>query len=182
VFQVHGADKSGKALFRRKLRRSEVARFFAELEPCLVGMEASGSAHNWARVLTGAGHTVQLMAPQFVKPYVKSNKNDANDTEAICEAVTRPGNIEKCYLGNMQCIYRLYPEGFWPPSSRRTADSGQLACPTKHCAGDQIAHAASDNRSWAADRPGPDPGAMSTGRRMPPQPFLNLRIHRSKGP
>ena len=60
VFQVHGADKSGKVLFRRKLRRGEVARFFAELGPCLVGMEASGSAHYWARVLTGAGHTVRL--------------------------------------------------------------------------------------------------------------------------
>ena len=90
VFQVHGADKSGKVVFRRKLRRSEVAWFFAELEPCMVGMEASGSAHYWARVLTGSGHTVKLMAPQFVKPYVKSNKNDANDAEAIAEAVTRP--------------------------------------------------------------------------------------------
>lgn len=90
VFQVHGADKSGKVLLRRRLRRGEVARFFADLEPCLVGMEASGSAHYWARVLTGFGHTVRLMAPQFVKPYVKSNNNDANDAEAICEAVTRP--------------------------------------------------------------------------------------------
>ncbi|MGB8477615.1 MAG: IS110 family transposase [Acidobacteriaceae bacterium] len=90
VFQVHGADKTGKVVFRRKLRRSEVARFFAELEPCLIGMEASGSAHRWSRVLTASGHTVRLMAPQFVKPYVKSNKNDANDAEAICEAVTRP--------------------------------------------------------------------------------------------
>lgn len=95
VFQIHGADKSGKVLFRRKLRRSEVARFFAELEPCLIGMEASGSAHYWVRVLTGSGHTVKLMAPQFVKPYVKSNKNNANDAEAICEAVTRP-NMRFC--------------------------------------------------------------------------------------
>lgn len=92
VFQVHGADKSSKVLFRRKLRRSEVARFFGELEPCLVGMEASGSAHYWAGVLTVSGHMVRLIAPQFVKPYVKSNKNDANDVEAICEAVTRPAS------------------------------------------------------------------------------------------
>lgn len=90
VFQVHGADKAGRMLLRRKLRRSEVARFFSEQPPCLVGIEASGSAHYWARVLGGLGHTVRLMAPQFVKPYVKSNKNDANDAEAICEAVTRP--------------------------------------------------------------------------------------------
>jgi transposase len=64
--------------------------FFIALPPCLIGIEASGSAHYWARVLGGLGHTVRLMAPQFVKPYVKSQKNDANDAEAICEAVTRP--------------------------------------------------------------------------------------------
>ena len=90
VFQVHGADKVGRAVLRRKLRRSEVTRFFSELTPRLVGIEASGSAHYWARAIGGLGHTVRLMAPQFVKPYVKSQKNDANDTEAICEAVTRP--------------------------------------------------------------------------------------------
>lgn len=65
VFQAHAADKSGKVVFHRKLRRSEVARFFGELEPCLIGMEASGSAHYWARVLTGSGHTVRLMAPSL---------------------------------------------------------------------------------------------------------------------
>ncbi|MGB0123480.1 MAG: IS110 family transposase [Silvibacterium sp.] len=90
VFQVHGADKSARAVLRRKLRRSEVPGFFSEQPPCLVGIEASGSAHYWARILSGLGHTVRLMAPQFVKPYVKSQKNDANDAEAICEAVTRP--------------------------------------------------------------------------------------------
>lgn len=68
VFQVHGADKAGKAVLRRKLRRGEVARFFSEQPPCLVGTEASGSAHYWARVISGFGHTVRLMAPQFVKP------------------------------------------------------------------------------------------------------------------
>ena len=90
VFQVHGADKAERPVLRRKLRRSEVIRFFSDQSPCLVGIEASGSAHYWARVLSGLGHTVRLMAPQFVKPYVKSQKNDANDAEAICEAVTRP--------------------------------------------------------------------------------------------
>jgi transposase len=90
VFQVHGADKAGRAVLRRKLRHNEVVRFFSELEPCVVGIEASRSSHYWARVLGGLGHTVRLMAPQFVKPYVKSQKNDANDAEAICEAVTRP--------------------------------------------------------------------------------------------
>ncbi len=90
VFQIHGANARGKAVLRKKLRRDQVAPFFANLPACLVGMEACGSAHHWARKLQTFGHTVRLMAPQFVKPYVKSNKNDAADAEAICEAVTRP--------------------------------------------------------------------------------------------
>jgi hypothetical protein len=87
AFQVHATDGSGRAVLRRKLRRNEVIRFFSEQPPCLVGIEARSSAPDWARVLSGLGHTVRLMAPQFVKPYVKSQKNDANDAEAICEAV-----------------------------------------------------------------------------------------------
>src|ERR1700720_1554661 len=90
VFQVHGTDERGKAVLSKVLRRSQMMQFFAQLPPCLVGMEACGGAHFWARKLTGLGHTVKLMAPQFVKPYVKSNKNDAADAEAICEAVGRP--------------------------------------------------------------------------------------------
>lgn len=90
VFQVHGVDSSGKTVLRKQLKRDQMATFFAKLAPCLVGMEACGSAHYWARKLQGLGHTVRLMAPQFVKPYVKANKNDAADAEAICEAVTRP--------------------------------------------------------------------------------------------
>lgn len=90
VFQVHGTDERGKAVLSKVLRRSQVVQFFAQRPPCLIGMEACGSAHFWARKLTALGHTVKLMAPQFVKPYVKSNKNDARDAEAICEAVGRP--------------------------------------------------------------------------------------------
>lgn len=90
VFQIHGVDVNGKAVLRKPLRRSEMAKFFSNLEPCLIGMEACGSAHYWARKLEGFGHTVKLMAPQFVKPYVKTNKNDMADAEAICEAVGRP--------------------------------------------------------------------------------------------
>jgi len=90
VFQVHGANERGKTVLRKQLRREQVAAFFANLPSCLIGMEACGSAHHWARKLQAFGHTVRLMAPQFVKPYVKSNKNDAADAEAICEAVTRP--------------------------------------------------------------------------------------------
>jgi transposase len=89
-FQVHGVDERGKAILRKALKRADVVSFFARLLPYLVGMEACGSAHFWARKLSALGHTVKLMAPQFVKPYVKSNKNDARDAEAICEAVARP--------------------------------------------------------------------------------------------
>ena len=90
VFQVHGVDERGKVLLRKQLKRKDVAGFFANLEPCLIGMEACGSAHYWGRTLSGLGHTVRLIAPQFVKPYVKTNKSDRNDAEAICEAVGRP--------------------------------------------------------------------------------------------
>jgi len=90
VFQVHGVDGHGKAGLRKQLRRAQVLPFFANLPPCLVGMEACGGAHYWARELAKLGHTVRLMAPQFVKPYVKTNKNDAADAEAICEAAGRP--------------------------------------------------------------------------------------------
>ena len=90
VFAVHGVDGRGKVVFRKSLKRTQVLTFFANLEPCLIGMEACGSAHHWARKLSALGHTVKLMAPQFVKPYVRTNKNDAADAEAICEAVSRP--------------------------------------------------------------------------------------------
>jgi transposase len=89
-FQVHGADAQGRPVLRKKLARSKVLEFFANLPPCLVGMEACGSAHHWARELIKLGHEVRLMPPQYVKPYVKTNKHDAADAEAICEAVTRP--------------------------------------------------------------------------------------------
>lgn len=90
VFQLHGVDQHGKTVLTRKLKRDQMSSFFANLPSCLIGMEACASAHFWAKKLQGLGHTVKLMAPQFVKPYVKTNKNDAADAEAICEAVTRP--------------------------------------------------------------------------------------------
>lgn len=89
-FQVHGVDELGQVGLRRQLRRAQVLEFFARIEPCVVGMEACATAHFWARKLEAMGHTVRMMAPQFVKPYVKANKNDARDAEAICEALTRP--------------------------------------------------------------------------------------------
>ncbi|CAO3411724.1 transposase [Azospirillum oryzae] len=90
VFQVHGINGDGKVLVRRQLRRGEVLKFFQGLPACLVGMEACGTAHHWAREIAALGHTVKLMPPAYVKPYVKRGKTDAADAEAICEAVTRP--------------------------------------------------------------------------------------------
>ena len=90
VFQVHGIDASGAAVLRKRLRRSEVLTFFARLPSCLIGLEACATAHYWARELQAVGHEVRLMPAQYVKAYVKRNKNDAADAEAICEAVRRP--------------------------------------------------------------------------------------------
>src|SRR5213078_2680893 len=90
VFQVHGVDASGATVLRKQLRRSQVVAFFAGLPRCLVGLEACATAHYWARELQAVGHEVRLMPAQYVKAYVKRNKNDAADAEAICEAVQRP--------------------------------------------------------------------------------------------
>lgn len=90
VFQVHAIDAAGKVVVRKALRRAQLLPFFTKLPPCLVGMEACGTAHHWARELTAIGHTVKMMPPFYVKPYVKRGKTDAADAEAICEAVTRP--------------------------------------------------------------------------------------------
>ena len=89
VFQVHGVDADGQVVVRRQLKRRYVLAFFQKLPPCLVGIEACASAHHWSRELQALGHTVKLMPPAYVKPYVKRHKNDAVDAEAICEAVTR---------------------------------------------------------------------------------------------
>ena len=90
VFQVHGVDADGNVVIRRQLKRRYVLAFFQKLPPCLVGIEACASSHHWSRELQALGHTVRLMPPAYVKPYVKRHKNDATDAEAICEAVTRP--------------------------------------------------------------------------------------------
>jgi transposase len=90
VSQVHGVDASGRTMIRRQLRRSQVLPFFEKLPPCLVGIEACATSHHWAREIVKLGHDVRLMPARYVKPYVKRNKNDAADAEAICEAVSRP--------------------------------------------------------------------------------------------
>jgi transposase len=90
VFQIHGIDKAGAVVVRRTLRRRQMMPFFSKLAPCLIGIEACGTSHYWARELSGLGHQVKLMPPMYVKAYVKRGKTDAADAEAICEAVTRP--------------------------------------------------------------------------------------------
>ncbi|MBO6688795.1 MAG: IS110 family transposase, partial [Henriciella sp.] len=90
IFQVHGVTADGTTLFNRPVRRAQLLKFFEKQPPCLVGMEACATSHHWARELTKLGHEVRLMAPSYVKPYVKRGKSDAADAEAICEAVTRP--------------------------------------------------------------------------------------------
>lgn len=111
IFQAHGVGPTGKVVLRKRLRRSDVSSFFAGVEPCLIGLEASGGAHYWFRVLSRLGHTVRLIAPQFVKPYVKSQKNDANDAEAICEAVSRPSMrfvpAKRVEQQDLQCLHRV---------------------------------------------------------------------------
>lgn len=109
VFQVHGADEDGRAVLRKQLRRGQVAEFFSQLPPCLVGMEACGSAHHWARKLQQMGHQVRLIAPQYVKPFVKRNKTDAADAEAICEAMQRPGmRFVAVKTGEQQAILSVH--------------------------------------------------------------------------
>ena len=90
-FQVHALENENGGTVTRKLKRSKMHEFFAQIEPCLIGMEACGSAHYWARELKAMGHEVLLMPPAYTKPYVKRGKNDAVDADAICEAMSRPG-------------------------------------------------------------------------------------------
>ncbi|MGB4499426.1 MAG: IS110 family transposase [Methylococcaceae bacterium] len=126
VFQLHGVDYNEKVVLKKQLTRTKMLTYFQSLRPCLIGMEACGSAHYWARELQKLGHTVKLMAPQFVKPYVKSNKNDANDAEAICEAVSRPNmrfvTIKTVAQQDVQAVHRIRSELV----KQRTAKGNQI--------------------------------------------------------
>jgi transposase len=106
VFQVHGVDATGNVIVRRQLKRRYVLAFFQKLPPCVVGIEACATAHHWSRALKAIGHTVRLMPPAYVKPYVKRQKNDAADAEAICEAVTRKSMrfVETKTLEQQSCL------------------------------------------------------------------------------
>jgi transposase len=111
VFQVHGIDAGGAIVVRRRLTRGKLLHFFGKQAPCLVGMEACAAAHHWGRELRKLGHTVRLMPPRYVKPYVKRQKNDAADAEAICEAVTRPSmrfvEIKTCEQQGTLVLHRV---------------------------------------------------------------------------
>src|ERR1700710_2239721 len=120
MFQIHGVDAGGQAVIRRQLKRRYVLAFFQKLTPCLVGIEACASAHHWSRELQALGHTVRLIPPAYVKPYVKRQKNDAADAEAICEAVTR---------ANMRFVRTKTPE----QQSDPPADLGDQCDPGPSC-------------------------------------------------
>ena len=128
VFQVHGVDRSERIVWRRRLRReSWIEAVTDRVEPgCEIGMEACASAHHWARTLQKLGYRVRLIAPQFVKPYVKSNKNDANDAEAICEAMSRPGMrfvpVKSVEQQDAQAMHRVRSELL----EQRTAKANQI--------------------------------------------------------
>ncbi len=126
VLQLHGVDDKGRAMMSKQLKRAQALPFFANLAPCRIGMEACGSAHYWARKLQALGHTVQLIPPQYVKPFVKRNKNDAADAEAICEAMMRP-NMPAVPIKNIeqQAILSIHRarQGF---VKARTAQANQI--------------------------------------------------------
>lgn len=126
VQQIHGVDKSGAVVVQKPLKRKDVLPYFAQLPSCLIGMEACASAHYWQRQLTRLGHDVKLMNPAYVKPFVKRNKNDARDAEAICEAVTRPNmpfvpnkSIEQ---QDIQMLHRIRSQAI----KQRTAQANQI--------------------------------------------------------
>ncbi len=126
VFQLNGFDSTDKTVLRKQLRRDQLAAYMVQLPPCLIGMEACGGAHYWARKFQQMGHEVRLMAPQFVKPYVKSNKNDRADAEAICEAVGRPNmRFVAIKTPEQQAVLALHRarQGF---VRARTAQSNQI--------------------------------------------------------
>jgi transposase len=128
VFQLHGVDRHGKSVWKRRLKRNQWLKAVVDkVEPgCEIGMEACGGAHHWARELQSRGYTVKLIPPQFVKPYVKSNKNDANDAEAICEAMSRPNmrfvTVKSVVQQDIQATHRIRSELMM----QRTAKANQI--------------------------------------------------------
>ncbi len=126
IFQCHGVDKNGHQLFSKRLTRTKLVTFIAKLSPCTIAMEACGGSNYWGRKFRSYGHDVKLIAPQFVKPFVKSNKNDARDAEAICEAATRPSMrfvpIKEIEHQDMKMLHRMRSQIV----KQRTALSNQI--------------------------------------------------------
>src|SRR6478609_8584733 len=151
VFQVHGVDAAGQVVVRRQLKRRYVLAFFEKLPPCLIGIEACASSHHWSRELQALGHKVRLMPPAYVRPYVKRQKNDAADAEAICEAVTR---------ANMRFVETKTPEQAelpdapsHAPSIHPPADRGDQCDPCPSCrAGDRRSGRTQWGRATAGGR------------------------------
>lgn len=125
-FQLHGVDKNGATVLKKKLARKDLCEFIARLPVCIIGIEACGGANHWVRVFQKFGHTVHMIAPQFVKPFVKSNKNDAADAEAICEAVQRPSMrfvpAKSLEQQDIQSLHRIRSQAV----ARRTAQANQI--------------------------------------------------------
>ena len=125
-FQLHGVDCNGLTILKKKLTRKDLCKFMAQLPACTIGIEACGGANHWTRVFEKSGHTVHMMAPQFVKPYVKSNKSDAADAEAICEAVQRPNMrfvpAKSVEQQDLQSLHRIRSQAV----ARRTAQANQI--------------------------------------------------------
>ena len=130
VFQVHGVDVQGKVVVRRQLKRRYVLAFFKKFSPCLVGIEACATSHHWSRALQALGQTVRLMPPAYVKPYLKRQKNDAADAEAICEAVARPNMrfVETKTAEQQSCLMRHLTDSV---SSRRSYRRAQRVPATR---------------------------------------------------
>ncbi len=130
VFQTHGVDAVGQVVIRRQLKRRFVLSFFKKLPACLVGIEACASSHYWSRQLQALGHTVRLMPPAYVKPYVKRQKNDTTDAEAICEAVTRPNMrfvLQDCRATELSDASSSAPS-LHPPADCRHQFNPRLSC------------------------------------------------------
>ena len=125
-FQLHGVDDTGNTVLKKKLSRNKLCEFIVKLPPCVIGLEACGGAHYWTRVFEQFDHKVKIIAPQFVKPFVKSNKNDSVDAEAICEAIQRPSMrfvpVKSIEQQDIQSLHRVRSQIV----ARRTAQANQI--------------------------------------------------------
>jgi transposase len=121
LFQLHGEDGHGRVVLKRRLRRDQLGAFVAQLPACVIGLEACAGAFHWARQFERLGHTVRVISPQFVKPFVRGNKNDGNDAAAICEAVQRPSMAERAALDRAAQVDRAAGRAVAPPRPAASA-------------------------------------------------------------